>query len=130
MRSKPILEAIERDGDRALIEYTHRFDQVETIERVDFERLHASYRYQELTDALTLAADRIRAFHERQVRPTDEFEDDMFRLGRRYCPLIRSVYMYGRHAVYPSSVLMNVIPAKVAGVSRIVMVTPPKTGRD
>lgn len=124
---KPILEAIERDGDRALIEYTHRFDQVETIERVDLSAFTPPIAYQELTDALTLAADRIRAFHERQVRPTDEFEDDMFRLGRRYMPLDSvGVYVPGGTAVYPSSVLMNVIPAKVAGVSRIVMVTPPK----
>lgn len=124
---KPILEAIETRGDEALLEYTVKFDGVNQIEAVDLTTFTPPPAYDELTDALTLAAERIRAFHERQRRDDDVFEDEMFRLGRRYMPLNSvGVYVPGGTAVYPSSVLMNVIPAKVAGVKRVVMVTPPK----
>ena len=124
---KPILEAIETRGDEALLEYTVKFDGVNRIEVVDLTTFTPPPAYDELTDALTLAAERIRAFHERQRRDDDVFEDEMFRLGRRYMPLDSvGVYVPGGTAVYPSSVLMNVIPAKVAGVKRVVMVTPPK----
>ncbi|STO08325.1 histidinol dehydrogenase [Exiguobacterium aurantiacum] len=124
---KPILEAIEARGDEALLEYTVKFDGVNQIEAVDLTTFTPPTAYDELTDALTLAAERIRAFHERQRRDDDVFEDEMFRLGRRYMPLDSvGVYVPGGTAVYPSSVLMNVIPAKVAGVNRVVMVTPPK----
>ena len=124
---KPILEAIETRGDEALLEYTVKFDGVNRIEVVDLTTFTPPPAYEELTDALTLAAERIRAFHERQRRDDDVFEDEMFRLGRRYMPLDSvGVYVPGGTAVYPSSVLMNVIPAKVAGVKRVVMVTPPK----
>lgn len=125
---KPILEAIETRGDEALLEYTLKFDGVNQIEVVDLASFTPPAAYEELTDALTLAARRIRAFHERQRRDDDVFEDEMFRLGRRYMPLDSvGVYVPGGTAVYPSSVLMNVIPAKVAGVKRVVMVTPPKS---
>ncbi|MCT4782025.1 MULTISPECIES: histidinol dehydrogenase [Exiguobacterium] len=125
---KPILEAIETRGDEALLEYTVKFDGVNRIEVVDLASFTPPAAYEELTDALTLAVGRIRAFHERQRRDDDVFEDEMFRLGRRYMPLDSvGVYVPGGTAVYPSSVLMNVIPAKVAGVKRVVMVTPPKS---
>lgn len=124
---KPIVEAVEARGDEALLEWTRQFDGVEQIESVDLSRFTPPAAYAELTEALTLAAERIRAFHAHQVRQDDVFEDTMFRLGRRYMPLDSvGVYVPGGTAVYPSSVLMNIIPAKVAGVKRVVMVTPPK----
>lgn len=124
---KPIVESIEAGGDEALLEWTKQFDGVDRIEKVDLARFNPPVAYAELTEALTLAAERIRAFHARQVRQDDVFEDTMFRLGRRYMPLDSvGVYVPGGTAVYPSSVLMNIIPAKVAGVKRVVMVTPPK----
>lgn len=125
---KPILESVESRGDEALKEWTERFDGVNRLESVDLKSYRPPEAYAELTEALTLASNRIRAFHERQVRPDDSFEDEMFTLGRRYMPLDSvGVYVPGGTAVYPSSVLMNVIPAKVAGVKRVVMVTPPKS---
>ena len=124
---KPIVESIEARGDEALIEWMKQFDGVDRIELVDLASFNPPVPYAELTEALTLAAERIRAFHARQVRQDDVFEDTMFRLGRRYMPLDSvGVYVPGGTAVYPSSVLMNIIPAKVAGVKRVVMVTPPK----
>lgn len=124
---RPILESVELKGDEALREWTNRFDGVNKIESVDLEAFTPPVAYQELTDALTLAAKRIQAFHERQLREDDCYEDEMFRLGRRFMPLDSvGVYVPGGTAVYPSSVLMNIIPAKVAGVRRVVMVTPPK----
>ncbi|MBG0916867.1 histidinol dehydrogenase [Exiguobacterium sp. SRB7LM] len=124
---KPIVESIEARGDEALLEWTKQFDGVDRIESVDLAIFNPPAEYAELTEALTLAAERIRAFHARQVRQDDVFEDTMFRLGRRYMPLDSvGVYVPGGTAVYPSSVLMNIIPAKVAGVKRVVMVTPPK----
>ncbi|WP_214799654.1 histidinol dehydrogenase [Exiguobacterium sp. s50] len=124
---KPILEAVESNGDEALLEFTKKFDGVDKIETVDLTTFTPPDAYAELTEALTLAAERIRTFHSRQRRQDDVYEDEMFRLGRRFMPLDSvGVYVPGGTAVYPSSVLMNIIPAKVAGVKRVVMVTPPK----
>jgi len=124
---KPILEAVESNGDEALLEFTKKFDGVDKIETVDLTTFTPPDAYAELTEALTLAAERIRTFHSRQRRQDDVYEDEMFRLGRRFMPLDSvGVYVPGGTAVYLSSVLMNIIPAKVAGVKRVVMVTPPK----
>ncbi|WP_214800809.1 histidinol dehydrogenase [Exiguobacterium sp. s194] len=124
---KPILEAVESNGDEALLAFTKKFDGVDKIETVDLTTFTPPDAYAELTEALTLAAERIRTFHERQRRQDDVYEDGMFRLGRRFMALDSvGVYVPGGTAVYPSSVLMNIIPAKVAGVKRVVMVTPPK----
>lgn len=124
---KPILEAVESNGDEALLAFTKKFDGVDRIETVDLTTFSPPEAYAELTEALKLAAERIRTFHERQRRQDDVYEDGMFRLGRRFMPLDSvGVYVPGGTAVYPSSVLMNIIPAKVAGVKRVVMVTPPK----
>ncbi|WP_214826921.1 histidinol dehydrogenase [Exiguobacterium sp. s26] len=124
---KPILEAVESNGDEALLAFTKKFDGVDKIETVDLTTFTPPDAYAELTEALTLAAERIRTFHSRQRRQDDVYEDEMFRLGRRFMPLDSvGVYVPGGTAVYPSSVLMNIIPAKVAGVKRVVMVTPPK----
>ncbi|WP_058763448.1 histidinol dehydrogenase [Exiguobacterium chiriqhucha] len=124
---KPILEAVESNGDEALLAFTRKYDGVDKIETVDLTTFTPPEAYAELTEALTLAAERIRTFHERQRRQDDVYEDGMFRLGRRFMALDSvGVYVPGGTAVYPSSVLMNIIPAKVAGVKRVVMVTPPK----
>lgn len=124
---KPILEAVESNGDEALLAFTKKFDGVDKIETVDLTTFTPPDAYAELTEALTLAAERIRTFHSRQRRQDDVYEDEMFRLGRRFMPLDSvGVYVPGGTAVYLSSVLMNIIPAKVAGVKRVVMVTPPK----
>lgn len=124
---KPILEAVESNGDEALLAFTKKFEGVDKIETVDLTTFTPPEAYAELTEALTLAAERIRTFHERQRRQDDVYEDGIFRLGRRFMALDSvGVYVPGGTAVYPSSVLMNIIPAKVAGVKRVVMVTPPK----
>jgi histidinol dehydrogenase len=130
-----ILNSVKERGDEALFEFTERFDHFalskETI-KVTREEMDAACAQtdEELMRVIRTSADNIRRFHERQLR---ESWMDMSRpgimLGQRMTPLASAgVYVPGGKAAYPSSVLMNVIPAKVAGVRRIVMVTPP--GRD
>ena len=130
-----ILNSVKERGDEALFELTERFDHFalskETI-KVTREEMDAACAQtgEELMRVIRTSADNIRRFHERQLR---ESWMDMSRpgimLGQRMTPLASAgVYVPGGKAAYPSSVLMNVIPAKVAGVRRIVMVTPP--GRD
>ncbi|HRE21594.1 MAG TPA: histidinol dehydrogenase, partial [Rhabdaerophilum sp.] len=126
-----IIEDVVTRGDAALADYSRRFDRVDLaasglrISAVEVARARSACSRIEL-DALGLAATRIRAFHERQ-RPQDQvFEDAQgVKLGWRWSA-IRAVGLYvpGGSASYPSSVLMNAIPAKVAGVERIVMVVP------
>lgn len=130
-----ILNSVKERGDEALFEFTERFDHFalskETI-KVTREEMDAACAQtgEELMRVIRTSADNIRRFHERQLR---ESWMDMSRpgimLGQRMTPLASAgVYVPGGKAAYPSSVLMNVIPAKVAGVRRIAMVTPP--GRD
>ncbi|RYD84939.1 MAG: histidinol dehydrogenase, partial [Sphingomonadales bacterium] len=132
-----IISRVRSKGDAALSEYTQRFDDHQLTEEGDwrisaadcraaFEGLEPSLR-----DALTLAADRIRAFHEKQ-RPADSDETDEagVRLGSRWRPVdAAGLYVPGGRAAYPSSLLMNAIPAKVAGVERLVVVTPTPGGK-
>lgn len=129
---REILQAVKRQGDKALLHYTEEFDrQVLTTEqlRVKGAELDAAYQQvsQELLSAIQLAARNIEAFH-RQRLPKSwvQFGEDEIVLGKRYTPVDRAgIYIPGGKACYPSSVLMNAIPAKVAGVPRLVMVTPP-----
>ena len=123
-------------GDAALIEYSRRFDRIELTPatlRISAEEVDAAVASctQEQIDALKLARDRIVAFHERQ-RPEDlRFTDAAgVELGWRWSA-VESVGLYvpGGTASYPSSVLMNAIPAKVAGVERLVMVAPAPDGK-
>lgn len=132
-----ILRDLNLRGDAALLEYTERFDRLplgraEEL-RVDPEELAAAASAidPELLAALHRAADRIRAFHERQVeRGFVDLSADGTLLGQRVLPLRRvGVYVPGGRAAYPSSVLMNVIPARVAGVDEVVMVSPAPEGR-
>ena len=127
-----ILADVRVRGDAAVLEYTARFDRVrrESVAalelnpfecRAAFEGLPVSER-----EALASAAARIRAFHERQRGESwTVTEDDGTRLGQRVTALDRvGLYVPGGKAAYPSSVLMNALPAKVAGVAEIIMVSP------
>lgn len=132
---KEIVAAIKREGDTALLRYTERFDGVSLTPdalRVTPEELEAAYsRVEEsFVTAIRAAAVNIRSFHARQKRNSwMDLQPDGTILGQIIRPLKRvGVYVPGGKAAYPSSVLMNVIPAQIAGVPEIVMVTPPATG--
>ncbi|SJZ67973.1 histidinol dehydrogenase [Enhydrobacter aerosaccus] len=130
-----IVADVRKRGDAALVEYTKKFDRLDTdakgLRVPDAERRALAARVPaEQRRALELAARRIEAFH-RSLLPKDvEFTDTTgTRLGARYRPLDSvGVYVPGGTAAYPSSVLMNVVPAKVAGVKRIAMVVPTPDG--
>jgi len=122
-----ILAAVRTRGDEAVAEYTRRFDKREPpyeVDRARWDALAAKVA-SPVRAALELAAKRIRAFHERQIEPDLDLELDGVRLELRVTPLARAgLYVPGGTALYPSSVLMTAIPAKVAGVREVVMVTP------
>jgi histidinol dehydrogenase len=131
-----IMADVKARGDAALIELSAKFDHAtltaDTL-RVPLREIDDAFRAArtEVKNALALAASRIEAYHQRQVPLDESFVDDSgARLGWRWTPL-QSVGLYvpGGTASYPSSVLMNAIPARVAGVSRIAMVTPASGGR-
>ncbi|MCW8862615.1 MAG: histidinol dehydrogenase, partial [Rhodospirillales bacterium] len=130
-----ILADVRKRGDEAVLELTKRFDRIDlTVEtmRVSAEELERDMRSlnPDLMAALEFAAKRIRAFHERQLPEGIDYTDDAgVRLGYRWTPVgAVGLYVPGGTASYPSSVLMNAIPAKVAGVERIVMVVPSPDG--
>lgn len=133
-----IIADVRARGDEAVLEYTNRFDRTKAASMADFDigqaemdaalaALPAAQRA-----ALQTAADRIRAFHERQKQELQGFtytEADGTILGQRITPLDRvGIYVPGGKAAYPSSVLMNAVPAKVAGVEEIIMVVPTPDG--
>ncbi len=126
-----IIADIRSRGDDALIEYTNRFDRrsanLEALETSKQELESALDRIPELLrSSLEHAAKRIREFHNKQKQTTWTYKDDEGNLlGQKITPLDRvGVYVPGGKAAYPSSVLMNVIPAQVAGVEEIIMVVP------
>ena len=125
-----IVTDVRRHGDAALRDYTRRIDGV-TLDTftADTEAIEAAYQATPapLRDALHLAAGRIRAFHEREPRGSWlQWDDEGGALGQTLRPLQRvGVYVPGGRAAYPSSLLMTVIPAQVAGVEEIVVTTPP-----
>ena len=122
-----ILDDIRARGDEAVAEYTRRFDKREPPYEVDDARWDAlaAQVSPRVRAALDVAASRIRAFHERQRERDVDMELDGVRLELRVTPLARvGLYVPGGTARYPSSVLMTAIPAKVAGVGEIIMVTP------
>jgi histidinol dehydrogenase len=131
---KAILKAVERGGDRAVIRYTKKFDHVALKPeqfRIESEQIKEAYYHirKEEGDALRYAARRITAFHERQRLKTWMYQEGGATLGQMILPLDAvGVYVPGGKAVYPSSVLMCAIPAKVAGVKRVVMCTPSTKG--
>ncbi len=130
-----ILKRVRAEGDAALADYTSRFDRHD-LAASGWAVTPAECRTAldgispELREALELAAARITAYHEKQ-KPQDSDGTDSagVRLGARWRPVdAAGLYVPGGRAAYPSSLLMNVIPAKVAGVSRIAMVTPTPNG--
>ncbi|MFX4228025.1 MAG: histidinol dehydrogenase [Porticoccaceae bacterium] len=133
---KEVLENIRNRGDDALLEYTNRFDRRNLQSAEDFvvtsEQIHAARKQvaPEFVAALEAAAARIQDFHNRQLQTSWTYRDAAGNLlGQQVTPIARvGVYVPGGKATYPSSVLMNVIPAKVAGVEEIVMVTPAPDG--
>lgn len=133
--AREIVEKVRREGDRALLAYTRELDGVRLSAaalRVEESVLRAAVVSLPRKEraALRFAARRIRAFHERQRQTSWHFRDGMgLVLGQQITPLRRvGVYVPGGHAAYPSSVLMNVIPARVAGVEEIFMVSPAGAG--
>lgn len=131
-----ILTAVRLRGDVALLEYTRKFDRVDAVSMAELEIGEAELQSALATitpvqaEALEQAADRIRSFHERQLAVSWEYsEADGTRLGQLVTPLDRvGLYVPGGKAAYPSSVLMNAIPAKVAGVRELIMVSPTPGG--
>ncbi len=130
-----IINDIRKNKDKALFDYTLKFDKCQLdagsvkISRQEIEEAYKALD-PEFIEVMKRSAENIRVFHEKQKRNTwiDTKEDGSI-LGQRILPIeISGVYVPGGKAAYPSSVLMNVVPAKVAGVERIVMCTPP--GKD
>jgi len=132
---REILEQVKHDGDSALLEYTNRFDRhnlpLERIKVTPEEINEARSQVSDLeVEALNRAAENIRKFHEQQVQRSWEYEKDGILLGQNQRPLeIVGIYVPGGKASYPSSVLMNAIPAKVAGVETLVMCSPASEGK-
>lgn len=127
---KNIISDIRSSGDNALRDYTEKFDRVKLDSFLVTEsEINEAYGKvdSEFISIVQEAADNIRSFHEKQLRPSwMTTEENGSILGQKITPLDSvGVYVPGGTAAYPSSVLMNVIPAKVAGVKRIVMVSPP-----
>ena len=127
---RDIIEDVRTNGDRALFSYTKKFDGADIDEdnvRVSESEIEEAYKNvsEDFLSVIRKAIKRIRAFHERQ-RQNSWFEaSEGTILGQRVIPIERAgVYAPGGKAAYPSSVLMNVIPAQVAGVSEIILLTP------
>ena len=135
-----ILAAVKDKGDEAVIGFTKQFDRlnVASVSELEIPRKDLEGAYQSLSteqkSALDIAAQRVRAYHERQKIEAGchswEYEEkDGTRLGQKVTPLDRvGIYVPGGKAAYPSSVLMNAMPAKVAGVGEIIMVVPTPDG--
>jgi histidinol dehydrogenase len=141
-RVAAILADVQARGDAALLEYTQRFDGLTaaSVASLEITRDELQAALQAITpaqrSALEAAAQRVRSYHERQLdacgRSWQYRDEDGTLLGQKVTPLDRvGIYVPGGKAAYPSSVLMNALPAKVAGVGEIVMVVPtPKGGRN
>jgi histidinol dehydrogenase len=134
-RVSEIVTAVERRGDRALLRYTRLFDRVRLspvtmeVKPAEIRRALAKVAPRDLA-ALKLAAKRIASFHRRQLQKSWQYRDPLgMLLGQRITPLERvGVYVPGGKASYPSTVLMNAIPAKIAGVKEIIMTSPIGSG--
>jgi len=131
-----IIADVAARGDAALIDYTRRFDRLELTARtlrVDAAEIAgaAASCSPDALAALRLAASRIEAYHRRQIPADTDYVDGAgVRLGARWRPIAAAgLYAPGGSAAYPSSVLMNAIPAKVAGVDRLVMAVPAPEGK-
>lgn len=127
-----ILENVKENGDAAVFEYTKKFDRFElTPENIKVTRAEIDEAYgkldAKLVEVIRKSAENIRVFHEKQLRNSwFDAKPDGTMLGMKFTAIEKvGVYVPGGKAAYPSSVLMNVVPAKVAGVDRIIMTTPP-----
>jgi histidinol dehydrogenase len=128
---RAIIDDVRKGGDRALVALSKKFD------RIDLDKLGIRIAQAEIDaaaaacDALTVARDRIEVYHQRQKPSDDRFTDALgVELGHRWTPIEAvGLYVPGGTAAYPSSVLMNAVPAKVAGVPRVVMVVPSPDGK-
>jgi histidinol dehydrogenase len=131
-----ILDDVRNNGDRALFSYTEKFDKVKLTARkmrITEEEISLSAEQirPELKTSINEAAKRIEAYHRKQLRDGFEFKSNEGTLGQIIRPLTRvGVYIPGGHTIYPSSVLMDIIPAQIAGVKEIVAVTPPREQLD
>jgi histidinol dehydrogenase len=133
---RDILAQVRRRGDAALLEYTARFDRVQAESATDLEVPRAQLDQalaaipEAQRQALLQAAERLRAYHRHQRQGSWTFRDELGNeLGQQVVPLDRvGLYVPGGKAAYPSSVLMNAIPAKVAGVQQVIMVVPSPAG--
>jgi len=131
-----IIQSIKENGDSALIDYSNKFDGISASDMDDLVISHKSMEsaFKGLPDeeknALQIAADRIQKYHSKQKQETWTYEEeDGTILGQKITPLDRvGLYVPGGKAAYPSSVLMNAIPAKVAGVNELIMVVPTPSG--
>jgi histidinol dehydrogenase len=131
-----ILRNVKQRGDAAVLEYTKRFDHLDVTGLASLEiskaELHAALEALPASqrEALQQAAERVRLYHEKQLMSSWSYtEDDGTLLGQQVTPLDRvGLYVPGGKAAYPSSVLMNAIPAKVAGVEELIMVVPTPHG--
>ncbi|MDL0441170.1 histidinol dehydrogenase [Stutzerimonas frequens] len=131
-----IIKAVRERGDAAVVELTQRFDALEVATMADLilPRARLEQALERITpeqrEALEIAAERVRSYHERQKQDSWTYtEADGTVLGQKVTPLDRAgLYVPGGKASYPSSVLMNAIPAKVAGVPEVVMVVPTPRG--
>ncbi|MDP2240368.1 MAG: histidinol dehydrogenase [Burkholderiales bacterium] len=131
-----ILADVRQRGDAAVLEYTRKFDRVEakSVKELEVPRAEQARALKQLPaaqrDALTAAADRVRTYHEKQRAQSWSYTDaDGNELGQQITALDRvGLYVPGGKAAYPSSVIMNAVPAKVAGVSEIIMVVPAPGG--
>ena len=130
---RQIVSQVQREGDRALLKFTEKFDKIKMTRqqlRLRRQTLQATAKRADpsLVIDLEKAIFNIHAYHSRQIQKSWEYSKRGVVLGQRVLPLDSvGVYVPGGSAAYPSSVLMNIIPAKIAGVRRIVVVTPPGT---
>lgn len=129
-----ILNNVKENGDKALFEYTKQFDKYDlNADNIKVTKAEIDEAYslvdKEYIEVMKRAAANIRAYHEKQLRTSwFDTKPDGSILGQRITPIEKAgTYVPGGKAAYPSSVLMNIIPAKVAGVSKIVTVTPPNS---
>ena len=131
-----IINKIRSKGDKALIDYSVKFDGIKAKSIADLmiSQVELEKSFNDLSDkqknAITIAAERIKSYHLKQIQQTWSYtEEDGTMLGQKITPLDRvGLYVPGGKATYPSSVLMNAIPAKVAGVEELIMVVPTPNG--
>src|SRR3989304_1019022 len=130
-----IINKVKEKGDEAVIKFTKKFDNYHLspenikVSGEEIENAHASID-KKILEHLKLTAERIKKFHEHQLEKSWSYKEEGILLGQVIRPLaISGVYAPGGKASYPSSVLMNVIPAKVAGVKKVIMCTPASAGR-